>query len=191
MVFTSACAGHVWSLTHQASNLPHQSFHCNAMQRLKPGIILQLGNTADPEDQVQRLWHKQLQAVVDWMLPECSADSLTDHSPDNTLPRRPAVDQTPLQQCVTHTPEAVAVHSTSDHPTCMSVEEDNLLDGESFDAAELYTAVKPSGNEPQLPQDNPKLRPTLRPYQRRAAAWMVARETGAWVRPHGCSQETH
>lgn len=56
-----------------------------------------------------------------------------------------------------------------------------MLEGEGFDAAELYAAVKPSGNEPQLPQDNPKLRPTLRPYQKRAAAWMVAREKGALV----------
>ena len=45
-----------------------------------------------------------------------------------------------------------------------------------FDAAELYTAVKPSGSEPELQQDLPQLNPVLRSYQRRAAAWMVARE---------------
>lgn len=138
-------------------------------------------NTADPEDQVQRLWHKQLQAVFDWVLPEFSADSMTDHSHDDALPQQLASDQTPLQQCAACAPELAAVHSTSDPPTSMSKKQDDLLDGEGFDAAELYTAVKPSGSEPQLPQDNPQLRPTLRPYQRRAAAWMMARETGAWV----------
>ncbi len=49
-----------------------------------------------------------------------------------------------------------------------------------FDAAELYTAVKPSGREPEL-QDLPQLNPVLRSYQRRAAAWMVAREMGQLV----------
>ena len=115
------------------------------------------------------------------MLPEYSADSMTDRSHDGALPTQLASDQTPLQQCAACAPEAAAVHSTSEPPASMLDEQDDLPDGEGFDAAELYTAVKPSGSEPQLPQDNPKLRPTLRPYQRRAAAWMVARETGAWV----------
>jgi hypothetical protein len=40
----------------------------------------------------------------------------------------------------------------------------------------IYSAVRPSGEEPELQGDFPKLKVQLRPYQRRAAAWMVARE---------------
>ena len=58
-----------------------------------------------------------------------------------------------------------------------------------FDAAELYTAVKPSGREPELQQDLPQLNPVLRSYQRRAAAWMVAREKGQLVSV--LQQQTH
>ena len=52
-----------------------------------------------------------------------------------------------------------------------------------FDAAELYAAVKPSGQEPKLEQHLPELRPRLLAFQARAAAWMVAREQGRLVRP--------
>lgn len=45
-----------------------------------------------------------------------------------------------------------------------------------FDAAQLYSAVKPYGSEPMLQQQPTELLPLLRPYQRRAAAWMLARE---------------
>eukprot|EP00775_Hariotina_reticulata_P006629 gene6629-6857_t len=45
-----------------------------------------------------------------------------------------------------------------------------------FDAAELYSAVKPRGAEPMLQQQPPQLLPQLRPYQRRAAHWMLSKE---------------
>lgn len=45
-----------------------------------------------------------------------------------------------------------------------------------FDAAQLYRAVKPRGNEPQLLTTPPELQPQLRPYQRRAVYWMLQRE---------------
>ncbi len=57
-----------------------------------------------------------------------------------------------------------------------------------FDAAEVYAAVRPSARAPALEADLPALRPELRPYQRRAAAWMVARERGELVRRPGSSK---
>lgn len=62
-------------------------------------------------------------------------------------------------------------------------EEDDAREeqGGALDVAELYAAVKPHGNEPELTGDTSRLRPTLRPYQKRAAAWMVAREEASQV----------
>lgn len=45
-----------------------------------------------------------------------------------------------------------------------------------FDVASFYEAIKPSKEEPMLDDDLPSLLPKLRPYQRRAAYWMVQRE---------------
>ncbi|XP_070027034.1 uncharacterized protein [Nicotiana sylvestris] len=45
-----------------------------------------------------------------------------------------------------------------------------------FDVASFYEAIKPSKEEPMLDDNLPGLLPKLRPYQRRAAYWMVRRE---------------
>ncbi|KAJ8624598.1 hypothetical protein MRB53_033128 [Persea americana] len=47
-----------------------------------------------------------------------------------------------------------------------------------FDAAGFYEALKPSKEEPMLEDEFPELLLQLRPYQRRAAYWMVQREKG-------------
>ncbi|XP_008782680.2 E3 ubiquitin-protein ligase SHPRH isoform X1 [Phoenix dactylifera] len=47
-----------------------------------------------------------------------------------------------------------------------------------FDAAGFYEAIKPSKEEQMLEDELPDLLPRLRPYQRRAAYWMVQREKG-------------
>ena len=61
-----------------------------------------------------------------------------------------------------------------------------------WDAAGIYAAVKPPLEEGKLQESFPQLRPMLRPYQRRAASWMVRREKGWLVCPcfagHACCQ---
>ncbi|WOK95874.1 hypothetical protein Cni_G04581 [Canna indica] len=48
-----------------------------------------------------------------------------------------------------------------------------------LDVAGFYEAIKPSREEPMLDEELPDLLPCLRPYQRRAAYWMVQREKAA------------
>ncbi|KAJ4978047.1 hypothetical protein NE237_008827 [Protea cynaroides] len=53
------------------------------------------------------------------------------------------------------------------------------MKGARFDAAGFYEAIKRSKEEPMLEDELPDLLPELRPYQRRAAYWMVQREKKA------------
>lgn len=54
--------------------------------------------------------------------------------------------------------------------------------GSSFDLQELYAAMKHPPTEQQA-EPHPALKPTLRPYQLRAARWMQRRESEAGARP--------
>ena len=55
-------------------------------------------------------------------------------------------------------------------------------DENEADAMEIYAAVKPSGDEPELAGDPPELKARLHHYQRRSAAWMLQRENMPQVR---------
>lgn len=132
----------------------------------------------DAEDQVQRQWHKQLQVVFAWLLPEHAVEA---HIPDT-------LDVPSAQQNSQQQGPPISQHQAAENSNiaCQSVTVEAASDGKlltdsGFGAAELYAAVKPQGNEPELPGNNARLRPTLRPYQKRAAAWMVAREQGTMV----------
>ena len=54
-------------------------------------------------------------------------------------------------------------------------------DENEADAMEIYAAVKPSGDEPELMGELPELSARLHRYQRRSAAWMVQRELAPQV----------
>lgn len=150
---------------------------------------------AGAEDQVQRKWHKQLLSVLSWLLPEHRADG---HVPQAT--QQPSASSNNTSSA--HHKHDISGHSAVKPDDTMpgpadasiSIKQDsdalvhqadsagNAEPPAAFDAAELYAAVKPQGTEPELSRSSTKLRPTLRPYQKRAAAWMVSREQQTQVR---------
>lgn len=138
---------------------------------------------AGAEDQAQRKWHKQLLSVLTWLLPKHSANHYNTHTSNSSTAS--ASLSPPLQSHTAVKPEDM--HSPSKSTDVGKQENahapehctDPLSQAHAaagFDAAELYAAVKPTGNEAELAEGSTKLRPTLRPYQKRAAAWMVSRE---------------
>ena len=68
---------------------------------------------------------------------------------------------------------AVAVQDASPE---LAVDDEN-----EADALEIYAAVKPLGDEPELTGELPALKACLHSYQRRSAAWMVRRELAPQV----------
>ncbi|KAK8918861.1 hypothetical protein KSP39_PZI021648 [Platanthera zijinensis] len=65
-----------------------------------------------------------------------------------------------------------------DHNKCHETSSSGSRDHSKFDVTGFYEAIKPSKEEPVLENELPDLLPCLRPYQRRAVYWMVAREKG-------------
>ena len=69
----------------------------------------------------------------------------------------------------------VSLAKGTDHAAAAAAEEGEGA-GVPFDAAQVYAAVKPRGDEPRYSQQPPQLLPQLRPYQQRALYWMLQRE---------------
>ncbi|KAK9810177.1 hypothetical protein WJX72_006177 [[Myrmecia] bisecta] len=136
---------------------------------------------AGPEATVQRAWFEHLLLVLAWLMPEQSAEA---HKPAGLVmpgsTRRLSSTSAAGPGCP-RSPRSPNSPRTSQDGGA----EDDVVEGEGvgFDAAELYAAVKPTGREAQLVGQPAALKPTLRPYQRRAAAWMVAREKGLQGQP--------
>ena len=151
--------------------------------------MLSSNKHAGAEDQAQRKWHKQLQSVRTWLMPEHSSDQHMPHSSEvsaapadsqlHICQQNPMPRHSPMKPEDTVPDSATASNSMQQNPESSAHQKGTAGNAQAavgFDVAELYAAVKPQGNEPELSANNPKLRPKLRPYQKRAAAWMVARE---------------
>lgn len=137
-----------------------------------------------PEEQQQRLWHRQLLAVMRWLLPHLDPEEELDQQQAQQAQQGSAADRSaellssPL--CSPRKgadPPAATWPGSPRSPLAGSAA---AAAAAAFDAAELYAAVKPSGREPELPAGatSATLLPTLRRYQARAALWMVQRERG-------------
>ncbi|KAG6402018.1 hypothetical protein SASPL_138887 [Salvia splendens] len=85
-------------------------------------------------------------------------------------------------------PEVMTSEARYGYNDVMNMEADELLvaDGDThasrqqvkFEVSRFYEAIKPSKDAPMLEDNLPGLLPELRPYQHRAAYWMVKREKG-------------
>ena len=135
----------------------------------------------------------QLQTALSFFLPDHAASA---HRPPGVVmpksPRSPGMPSSP--ECRASRVETLVHGDGASRTPRLGVEgiqgpsSPSLSRGSSYsgvqvagelDIADVYAAVRPTGKEPQLDGDLPQLIPKLRPYQRRAAAWMVGRELAA------------
>ncbi|XP_027329381.1 E3 ubiquitin-protein ligase SHPRH isoform X1 [Abrus precatorius] len=102
-------------------------------------------------DSSRQLWKKSMMNVMSWLRPEIMTSEV----------------RYGFVSCMNM---EVDPQKEMEDDTC------NAKKHARFDPAGFYEAIKPSKEEPMLEDDIPELLPKLRPYQRRAAFWMVERE---------------
>ncbi|XP_052201128.1 uncharacterized protein LOC127807364 isoform X2 [Diospyros lotus] len=105
-------------------------------------------------DTTRQLWKKSLMNVMSWVRPEVMTSEAR-------------------YGCYESAGVEFGLHEEMDRDAWSSRKQAR------FDAAGFYEAIKPSKENPMLEDNIPDLLPKLRPYQRRAAYWMVQREKGA------------
>lgn len=119
----------------------------------------------DPEEHQQRQWHLGLLTLLRWLRPEL--DPNRELELGQPLLRGGSAAAAELLSSPLCSPRAGAaaspLHSQAQQPGSPAAG----AAGGGFDAAELYSAVKPSGSEPELPAGATAgfLLPTLRRYQ--------------------------
>ncbi|PQQ10845.1 hypothetical protein Pyn_34388 [Prunus yedoensis var. nudiflora] len=101
-------------------------------------------------DTTRQLWKKSMLNVMAWLHPEVM-----------TSEARYRVSKSTEMEADLHTQTGEANSGPSKHAR--------------FDVAGFYEAIKPSKADAMLQDDMPDLLPELKPYQRRAAYWMVTR----------------
>lgn len=102
-------------------------------------------------DNTRQVWKKSMMSVMAWLRPE-----------------------------LTTSEARYGVHVWSETEVDSNSKVDNgSFESSKFDVGRFYEAIKRSKDCPMLDAELPGLLPELRPYQRRAAYWMVQREKGA------------
>ncbi|XVF81925.1 hypothetical protein PTKIN_Ptkin16aG0001600 [Pterospermum kingtungense] len=101
----------------------------------------------------RQLWKKSMMNVMAWLRPEVMTSEAKYGISES---KNREIDLYPMTQDETSAPVKQA----------------------RFDVAGFYEAIKPSKENTMLEDQIPDLLPVLRPYQRRAAYWMVQREKG-------------
>ncbi|KAL2227322.1 UNVERIFIED_CONTAM: hypothetical protein Sindi_2090900 [Sesamum indicum] len=104
-------------------------------------------------DNARQLWKRSMMSVMAWLRPEVmTSEARYGYS--------------------------VVENMDLDAPAMANVDSSASRIQMRFEVSSFYEAIKPSKEAPMLEDHLPDLLPELRPYQRRAAYWMVQREKG-------------